>query len=146
MRCLRRQEPPTLGTAVHGPYSSCHKSGLSSQPSTAAVIPAQGQHIFSRRQMGEQGSKHAGHDCNCCGRPAWGCGHVPSEAGHGGRSIPQQGWLCCALCLAGPGRLSQGHIPVSWVMAAPLDVVLKKLPGRSMTKCNPKEQVKPCVP
>lgn len=34
------------------------------------------------------------------------------------------------------GRLSQGHIPIPWVMAAHLDIVLIKLPSGSLTKCS----------
>lgn len=37
------------------------------------------------------------------------------------------------------GRLSQGHIPVPWVMAARLDIVLIKLPSGSLTKCSLKK-------
>lgn len=110
--------------------------------SLGCVINTQGQHISSKRQMGEQGSKHSRHERPGCDQPAWGCGHVPSQAGQD-RFIPQQG---SALCLAGPGRLSQGHIPVPWVMAAPLDVVLKKLPSGSVTKRNPREQSEALAP
>lgn len=145
MGCLRRQRPPTLGTARHGPRSLGHKSGLSSQPGTAGsspgcVLSASRAGTFSARGRWEsRGANTPGMTAIVVDGLCGDCGHVPPGAGHSGRFIPQQGWPCCALCLAVPGRLSQGHIPVSWVTAAPLDVVLRKLPSGSMTKCSLKK-------
>lgn len=66
-------------------------------------------------------------------------GHVRSKTGESGRfSRAPRSRDGCAVpsATAVLGRLSQGHIPVPWVMAALLDVVLINLPSGSLTKCS----------
>ena len=67
------------------------------------------------------------------------CGHVRSEAGESGRfghAPHSRDGHAVPGAAAVLWRLSQGHIPVPWVMAAPLDVVLIKFPSGSVTKCS----------
>lgn len=69
------------------------------------------------------------------------CRHDRSEEGESGklsRASHCRDRRAMPGAMSVPERLSQGHIPVPWVMAACLDVVLIKLPSGSLTKCSMK--------
>lgn len=97
---------------------------------------------FQQGADGRTGDKRTVQDCSWCGWLLHGCGHAQPEAGESSRfsctpSIRDSRAMPAAA--AALGRLSQGHIPVPWVMAARLDVVLIKLPSGALTKCSLKK-------
>lgn len=119
--------------ATHAINLGCLPNPVQLDPALGGVI-----HTFSKRQRGEQGSKHAGHDCKS-GQPTWGPWSRSLRQDTVAGSSLSRDVLCAGSAReAFPGAHSSllGH-------GSSLDVVLK---SRSMRKCDPKVQVKPLLP